>query len=349
MNINIENDLFTNRQVETTSRHSIVPKILKIFSILVGIIVSVLITIDLTGQLFNSLKEDSYTNPEITDKSLRNLDNLHVPIYRTENLTEEIEKNNEIFQRYFDEQKELVVNFYNKVDRRTYKGKWKSESNFSFLSNRLEGEMAMRIEKLNSYTSFEFEKAFIVFRLLDGHYIDRWTLVRSFNKPFMNMTFTNFSINQNFSTFIDFGEIFEKIDYKDSNITTDSSISTYCRSTINLDWSQRSYKNGSQTHSNVSIILGSFTSNCGFNNITFELELEKEDEDFYKVLFYSFFVTVVACSQIFNTIWLTYKISDSQTYANAISLFTILQNIVWNAYGCLCHFFLTVNYDVIFY
>ena len=347
MNINLENDLFTNRQVGTI-RHLLLPKILKVFSILVGIIVSILITVDLTGQLLQSLSEDNNYTQEITDKSLRILNSEHSQLSRTENLTEEIEKNNENFQRSIQDKKELVGNFYNKVDRRTYKGKWKSEMNFSFLSNRLEGEIAMRIEKINSFSSFEFEKSFIVFRLLDGHYIDRWTLVRSFNNPFMNMTFTNYSILQNFSTFVDFGEIFEKIDYKDSNITTDSSISTFCKSTINLDWSQNSLnKNKSQSISNVSVILGSFQSNCGFNNITFELELEKEDEDFYKVLIYSFFVTLLACSQIFNTIWLTYKISDSQTYANALSLITILQNIVWNAYGCLCHFFLTVNYDVI--
>ncbi len=344
MDINIDNELFTNRSVGTNSRLLLLPKILQIVTILVGVIVSVLITIDITGKIFQSYKEDSLRilSEDNSEHS------VNFSFYRQENITEEMEKDYEEIQREVNERKELVENFYNKVDRKTYRGRWRSESKFNFLSEKKEGEMAFRIEKLvSSYATFDFEKAFIVFKLLDGHYIDKWTLVRAVNRPFQNVSFTNTTLNQKFSTFTDFGEIFEKVDYRDPDYATtsavfDSSVSTYCRSTINLDWTAGN--NFSYTY--ISHITGSFSSNCGFNNITFELNLEIEDEDFYKVLRYSIIVTLLAFSQIFNTIWLTYKISDSQTYANSISLFTVLQNIVWNAYGCLCHFFLTVNYDV---
>jgi hypothetical protein len=352
MNINIDNDLFTNQPLGTNSRLILLPKIMKCVTILVGVLVSVLITVDLSENIFHSVKEESLRilSGSENEKDLYSQENngLPLPLYRTENLTEEMEQNHQYIQKLLDQQKELVVNFYNKIDRKTYRGKWRSDDKFNFLSQKKEGEMALRIEKVNTFTSFDFEKAFIVFRLLDGHYIDRWALIRAVNRPFWNISFTNSSINQNFSTFVDFGEIFEKVEYKDSNFTVDSTSSAFCRSTIVLDWGVKSFEN-STTTSNISHILGSFSSDCGFNNITFELQLEKDDEDFYKVLLYSFVVSLLAASQIFNTVWMIHKISDSQTYANTISLFTVLQNIVWNAYGCLCHFFLTVNYDVHFY
>jgi hypothetical protein len=349
MNINIDNDLFTNQPQSTNSRLMLLPKILKIVTILVGVLVSVLITVDLSENIFHSVKEESLRILSSTEKDKDPMESfnqdLAQPLYRTENITEEMERNHEYIKKLIEQQKELVVNFYNKIDRKTYRGSWKSEDKFNFLSEKTEGEMALRIEKVNTFTTFDFEKAFIVFRLLDGHYIDRWALIRAVNRPFWNISFTNTSISQNFSTFVDFGEIFEKIDYQDSNFTVESSSSAYCHSTIVLDWGAKSTEN-STILSNISHILGSFNSNCGFNNITFELYLEKDDQDYYKVLFYSFVVSLLAGSQIFNTVWMIHKIADSQTFANSISLITVLQNIVWNAYGCLCHFFLTVNYDV---
>jgi hypothetical protein len=264
-------------------------------------------------------------------------------------------------QNLIDRQKELLVNFYNKVDRQTYRGTWKSQEKFNFLSERTEGEIAFRLEKINSYSTLDFEKVFFVFRLLDGHFIDRWALVRSINRPFWNLTIGNSSIQQNLNSVVDYGEIFEKIDYEsdeddDSGEISDSQLDNInsteknshsmaslnsCKSTLNIDWS-----NNTQSSANLTNLSGSFSSNCGLNNFTFSLELEKDDEDYPKVMLYSIVVTCLALSQIFNTIWITVKISDSQTFANSISLITILQNIVWNAYGCLCHFFLTVNYDV---
>lgn len=259
-------------------------------------------------------------------------------------------------QKYIKEQeknKEKIDNFLKKVDKETFRGTWKAENNgkFSFLSNRTEGEMAFRIEKLVSFTSTQ-EKIFIVFRLLDGHYIDKWILGRSINSPYSNVSITNTSFSQGLNTFIDFGEIFERVEYMGD--------AQSCKSEITLDWSEENEKSESKLDSNIDsnynsltpeIVLltsfsGTFKSNCGIGNFSFKISLNYNQEDHNKVLFYSIVVTLLAFSQIFNTIWITHKVSNSQTLANSISLITVLQNIVWNAYGCLSHFFLTVNYDV---
>jgi hypothetical protein len=207
---------------------------------------------------------------------------------------------------------------------------------FDYLNNRTEGEIAFRIERLLSYSQVDPQKIFVVFRLLDGHFIDRWTLIRSIDSPLSNVSITNSSITQTFKSYVDLGEIFERVN-------SVGNISAECKSTISLDWSK-----GNNTDKSIHYMNGSFQSNCGFGNINFTLESESQNEDYSKVMLYSIIVTLLATSQIFNTIWLTIKIANSQTYANGISMLTILQNIVWNAYGCLCHFFLTVNYDVRF-
>ena len=382
MNINIEDDTYQRVSVAIpSSRILLLQKIFKFTTIFVGIILSILITVDLGDKIFKSYNEDPLRILSLEKSNREELNNSNISTISNSYIPEVFNNTFDAggvslkdFQNLMEQEKDLLVNFYNKVDRQTYRGTWKSEEKFNYLSHRSEGEIAFRIEKIKSYSSLEFDKVFIVFRLLDGHFIDKWLLVRSFNRPYWNLTIGNNSIEQHLNSFIDYGEIFEKIDYEGNegselpseisentensenniNSTTTSSSSSSsepskysmsslnnCRSIIKLDWN-----NNTLNSSNLTNIMGSFSSSCGFNNFTFNLELEKEDEDYPKVMLYSVIVTCLALSQIFNTIWITLKINDSQTFANSISLITVLQNIVWNAYGCLCHFFLTVNYDV---
>jgi hypothetical protein len=343
MDINIYNDNFSNR-IHNESSNLILQKILKFTCILIGVLVSIVISLDLGVKIFNSYntKGDDFRILSLNaNKSENNSETFKDDPLDPINLDE--------IQKEIQLQKDLLINFYNKVDRKTFRGKWHSNESFIYLSKRTEGEMAFRIEKINPFNAIEFEKVYLVFRLLDGHYIDKWTLIRNFNRPFANLTIGNKYISQNFNTYVDYGEIFEKIDYENSDDSTDSTEenidnilnpnTSNCKSSIFLDWSNNTFEN-------ITNIVGTFSSNCGINQISFELELEKDDEEYGKVMFYSIIVTGLALTQIFNTIWLTHKLSDSQTFANSISLITVLQNIVWNAYGCLCHFFLTVNYDV---
>ena len=382
MNINIEDDTYQRVSVAIpSSRILLLQKIFKFTTIFVGIILSILITVDLGDKIFKSYNEDPLRILSLEKSNREALNNPNISTISNSYIPEVFNNTFDAggvslkdFQNLMEQEKDLLVNFYNKVDRQKYRGTWKSEEKFNYLSDRSEGEIAFRIEKIISYSSFDFDKVFIVFRLLDGHFIDKWLLVRSFNRPYWNLTIGNNSIEQHLNSFIDYGEIFEKIDYEgnegselpseisennensENNVnSTTTSLSSSpsepskysmsslnnCRSIIKLDWN-----NNTLNSSNLTNIMGSFSSSCGFNNFTFNLDLEKEDEDYPKVMLYSVIVTCLALSQIFNTIWITLKINDSQTFANSISLITVLQNIVWNAYGCLCHFFLTVNYDV---
>ena len=60
---------------------------------------------------------------------------------------------------------------------------------------------------------------------------------------------------------------------------------------------------------------------------------------------YSIMISSLAISQIFSTIWLNYKIENNFTNSNSVCIFTIAQNIIWNAFGSLCHFYFAVNYE----
>jgi hypothetical protein len=92
-------------------------------------------------------------------------------------------------------------------------------------------------------------------------------------------------------------------------------------------------------------LKGSFDSNCG---ISFTFSLDKEDEmsHYSQLTAYSVIVTILALSQIFNSIWLNCKVESYPSFANSISLITIVENMIWNSYGCLSHFFFTINLDV---
>ena len=71
------------------------------------------------------------------------------------------------------------------------------------------------------------------------------------------------------------------------------------------------------------------------------------DEDSAGHVIYCLLVSVLVLTQIFITVVMNKKIFDNFTNSNSISLFTVGQNTIWNAYGCLFHFFIAVNNEVI--
>ena len=242
---------------------------------------------------------------------------------------------------FLDENEQAIDLFYKRVNLLTYKGVWQANESSDYLDGKREGEIALKIEKLFN-PALSSEKMYVTFRLLDGGVIDKWIIVKSLNFPFTNVTLTNTSLTQSFLSIVEFGEIFDA-----NNIVISKRLFIHlildCKSEFHFDWKD----NTAQDPETINNFLGSFKSNCeGMNDVTFTLSLEEEDEDYYKVLIYSITVCTFALAQIFNTLWLTKQINSSNTLANSISLVTIVQNTVWNSYGCLCHFFLTVSYDV---
>lgn len=66
-------------------------------------------------------------------------------------------------------------------------------------------------------------------------------------------------------------------------------------------------------------------------------------------LYYSIFSSIISLLGIFSTIWLSIKTTSSVQNSKAISLITLGQNIIWDAYGCITNFFIMAGDDVKFY
>ena len=167
MDINIYNENLSHRENLGSSRNMLLQKIFRFTSIIVGIVVSILITIDLGDKLFKTyIHGDHFRNLNLNSndsnviKLSENNSSFKDPMKIFSDEAHDLEIAN-----LLDVQKEFMINFYNKVDRHTYRGKWHSEEKINFLSERTEGEIAFRIEKINTFNTFDFEKIFIVFRL----------------------------------------------------------------------------------------------------------------------------------------------------------------------------------------
>lgn len=243
-----------------------------------------------------------------------------------EDITSKIEK--ELIEKLneFDKQTQDLINkdteiiqeidlFYERISRYTYHGNWMSLDEIDSFENKHSGELAFKIQKVSPVGNIISSSVFLVFRLLDGVYIDRWLFGRSFNNN-QNITLNNNSISISYVTYLDYGEIFER---KNSTVGMFYIFYYYileCNSTFSFNWStnkpveideELAYQN----------ITGSFKSDCGLS-YTFSVTIEEEYEDYGKVMVYSIVVTILALSQIFNSIWLINRISDSQSTSNSV-------------------------------
>lgn len=60
------------------------------------------------------------------------------------------------------------------------------------------------------------------------------------------------------------------------------------------------------------------------------------------------FFTFIALLGILSTMWLSVKTTSSVQHSKSISLITLGQNIIWDAYGCITNFFIMAGDDVYF-
>ncbi len=79
-----------------------------------------------------------------------------------------------------------------------------------------------------------------------------------------------------------------------------------------------------------------------------DLSLKAPDEESTNYVIYSTLVSILILFQIYTTLHMNKKIIDNFTNSGSISIFTVGQNTLWNAYGCLFHFFIAVNNEVLF-
>lgn len=326
MNINIEDQTNLNLPIPTNTQihHQStliksISKILKYFLIALAIILSFIITIELSNKI---LLFFSYEKSNFHFRSLMDTDTLPNEAHITsESINSAAELNS------FSE-------FISAVQSKGFRGKWEAEEaipHFDELNN--EGEIQFRMDYHNIFTGYSNDRLNVRFLILDGNYIDKWININSYSMLGNNLNITNTTFQQEFITTVDYGEIFEKI-----------SLNYKCHSRITFNWTD-SIKDDHSQSSDYSLFKGSFISDCGFANLTFNLLLANPIEDNNRIALYSVLVSFLAISQIFHSLYLTMKIANSQTYAKSLSLITLGQNIVWNAYGCLCHFFMTVKYE----
>jgi len=118
-----------------------------------------------------------------------------------------------------------------------------------------------------------------------------------------------------------------------------------CKASFEINW-EYSVDLDSTIFPFINKLAGQIKTNSDCDiplEINFDLEKEDPLEDNFRYVLYSLLVSLLCLTQMFSTIWLNQKIIHSMTNSNSISLITVGQNTIWNAYGCLCHFFLAVN------
>ena len=177
----------------------------------------------------------------------------------------------------------------------------------------------------------------VIIRLINGMYIDNWKVI--YNEipirklEIENITDKNKSIilKGEFDSNAELGKIFEK---KKSIF--------YCKTIMYFIFPL--FENNTINYNNN--IIGNLNSTCKFFE-DYKIIINKKEygKESKTIKIYSTIVIIICLLMIINTNIVKYKLNQSEAFANGISSLTVFSNIIWNSYGCLCHFFLTVNYQ----
>ena len=213
------------------------------------------------------------------------------------------------------------TSLFDKVNTNLYSGTWSDISpNNSTLSTN-SGKIYFRLARTTQLSSLSSSNYKILIRLLHGTYIDTWTLLTSIETPNAVHITNESEIKGKFSTFIEEGHDLNK---------AHSSIK--CESNISLTFTNIS------SHK-YQTVIGVLTT-CNNLSISFTADSEDEYINYSQITIYSVISSLIGLISLANSFWLIRKLEGSSTNGNAISLITIGMNTIWNAYGCLCHFFL---------
>ena len=219
------------------------------------------------------------------------------------------------------------TSLFDKVTTNLYSGTWTDISpNNSALSTN-SGKIYFRLARTTQLSSLSSSNYKILIRLLHGAYIDTWTLLTSIETPNLVHITNDSEIKGKFSTFIEEGHDLNK---------AHSSIK--CESNISLTFTNISY-NKYQT------VFGVLTT-CNNLSISFTADSEDEYINHTEITIYSVVSSLIGLISLANSFWLIRKLEGSTANGAAVSLITIGMNTIWNAYGCLCHFFLCVSYKI---
>jgi hypothetical protein len=326
--------------------HSRLPQIFKYSAITLGVILFVLLCTDVLCTLLYNIKDiynESHSVNEKWQKSPRELREyerhlqtedtfyqMSAEVNDTNNEEEEPEKENPDEHLENPEMIDQITDFFKGINNTQFEGTWESQENIQGFQE-LSGEIDLKVEIDSNPKK---NKSSIHVRFIDGHYADRW--VHFFSKtpfnPFLINT-THFidqdTITFETNLFMISGAFFEVFEQK-----------TSCREQFNLQIVKRN-------QSEVSEMKGSISDSCGtVTKFSLQARQDEDSSENYKVAFYSLSLTILVSLQISNTMWITNKVNNNNSYSNTISLLTVGQSIIWNAYGCLGHFYLSVLHGV---
>ncbi len=296
-------------------------KIIKTLFLPISIVVFIFILALLIISYFDKNQKENYISNEI--KQIFLLSNFfESSLYKRTLLSKQKEYKNE-------EEKVFKNEFIQNLSYINYEGKW---NNKKFLNSN--GSIYLQ---LSTNRNIFPDNLNLIIRLTQGSYIDNW--IAFYNEiPIKNVKINETNLfNNNFILFegeyesqIEIGEVFER-----------KKLYSKCKSYILLNLTKNeniNYKNN---------IQGTLRAKCNNEleyDITLNIKIKNSEIEKQNVNFYSLLTIIICLLMAFNTSIIQYKLKDSEGFANGISLLTIYENIIWNSYGCLCHFFLTLNY-----
>ena len=303
-------------------KEAVVP--ILIISVVIGVFS---FTISHSRGSYDPHSPQTYYQDEISNVLLMNQFQIKSPYSSMRFLSDESN-----FETDFDSGIEKLIQ---KLNQNSYKGEWENNSkNEIFPQMRNEGNMYLHFSTSRKVKPDNFS---LSVRITRGKYIGYWQNLNNVIK-ISNILLENDTdylyFKGNFDTKAEKGKNFDK-----------TSSESHCESTIFLKFKINKENN---TVDYLNNITGRINSTCNILEFEFVVSLEDMNIEYQVVTWYSATVSLISFFSILNTVWINLKLNDSETFARSISLITVYQNVIWNSYGCLCHFFLTINYGKYF-
>ena len=230
---------------------------------------------------------------------------------------------------YKNEEKRFNNEFIKNLSYINYEGEWFEQNDFN-----LNGLLYLQFSKNKNLN--------LIIRLTEGSYIDNWKII--YNEIPIKKLKIEDKIYYNYVLFE--GEFISEIE--NGKIFERENLYSNCKTYLTLNFT----KNINKTinfKENIKGILKTKCSNLKEFNIQINIKRKNPILENNNIRNYSILTIFISLLMILNTNMIKYKLNNSENFANGISLFTIYENIIWNSYGCLCHFFLTLNYPTYLY
>ena len=222
--------------------------------------------------------------------------------------------------------------FIKELSNINYEGIWFNKDSYS--------QIGLMYSHFSINKNIISDKLNFIIKITEGSYIDKW--IAFYNEiPINHLKIYGNNRNNyllfegEFNSNIETGEMFNR-----------NNLYSNCKTNLSLNFTVN--KNNSINFKEN--IIGILKSNCKNYSKQYEIKIKMKtknsNREFKQVKIYSILTTIICMLMVLNTIIVQYKLNNSEVIANGICFFTIYINIISNSYGCICHFFLTINYPI---